>query len=327
MADEQEGCCGVQEDEIEALSSIYGDDFDIQDENDNSFEIRVCCEENDWWSLTLHVVMPQSYPENEPPIYEVFSECLRDVDLDRLDKELEEIWGEHKGDSVVYLWVERCREILCEVKTAAKQIEGDQKLAKQIHNDDELYEDLMQERSFTVEVEKDVIALEVETTNRKRGAKKEAILEIPEIVSGEPIIDRKSIFQAHVAQVLSEGQVKQVIVKLKENRKVARASHNIMAYRIEGSREGTFLQDNDDDGENEAGGRLMHLLRILDARNIVVVVSRWYGGILLGPDRFKHINNCARELIVNVGIFTKQVASGTHDSKGKKKGKGKSKKN
>lgn len=184
----------------------------------------------------------------------------------------------------------------------------------------------MQERSFTVEVEKDVIALEVETTNRKRGAKKEAILEIPEIVSGEPIIDRKSIFQAHVAQVLSEGQVKQVIGKLKENRKVARASHNIMAYRIEGSREGTFLQDNDDDGENEAGGRLMHLLRILDARNIVVVVSRWYGGILLGPDRFKHINNCARELIVNVGIFTKQVASGTHDSKGKKKGKGKSKK-
>ena len=134
MADKNEGCCGVKNDEIEALSSIYGDDFDIQDENDNSFEIRVCCEENDWWSLTLHVILPPSYPENEPPIYEVFSECLRDADLDRLDKELEEIWEEHKGDCVVYLWTERCREILCEVKTAAKQVEGDQKLAQQIHN-------------------------------------------------------------------------------------------------------------------------------------------------------------------------------------------------
>lgn len=25
-----------------------------------------------------------------------------------------------------------------------------------------------------------------------------------------------------------------------------------------------------------------------------MVVSRWYGGIQLGPDRFKHINNAAR---------------------------------
>jgi Uncharacterized protein family UPF0029 len=29
----------------------------------------------------------------------------------------------------------------------------------------------------------------------------------------------------------------------------------------------------------------------------VVVVARWYGGILLGPARFTHIENCAREAI------------------------------
>ncbi len=123
-----------------------------------------------------------------------------------------------------------------------------------------------------------------------------------EIISGEPIVDRKSTFQAHVACVTKEREVQLVMQKLRENRKIARASHNIMAYRIEGRQPGTFLQDNDDDGENEAGGRLMHLLQILDAKNVIVVVSRWYGGILLGPDRFKHYNNCAREVIVNTGF-------------------------
>ena len=39
------------------------------------------------------------------------------------------------------------------------------------------------------------------------------------------------------------------------------------------------------------------LLEILNVINVVVVVSRWYGGIQLGPDRFKHINNCARNAL------------------------------
>lgn len=56
-------------------------------------------------------------------------------------------------------------------------------------------------------------------------------------------------------------------------------------------------QDCDDDGESAAGSRLLHLLQIMDATNVVVVVSRWYGGILLGPSRFTHINNAARTLL------------------------------
>ncbi len=47
--------------------------------------------------------------------------------------------------------------------------------------------------------------------------------------------------------------------------------------------------------------RVCLLSQILDVRNVMVVVSRWYGGILLGPDRFKHINNCARNILVEEG--------------------------
>ena len=38
---------------------------------------------------------------------------------------------------------------------------------------------------------------------------------------------------------------------------------------------------------------------------MIVVVSRWYGGIQLGPDRFKHINNVARLLLLNSGLVSK----------------------
>jgi hypothetical protein len=34
----------------------------------------------------------------------------------------------------------------------------------------------------------------------------------------------------------------------------------------------------------------------------MVVVSRWYGGVLLHGDRFKHISNAAREAL-DVGGF------------------------
>ncbi|CAK9199987.1 unnamed protein product [Sphagnum troendelagicum] len=91
---------------------------------------------------------------------------------------------------------------------------------------------------------------------------------------------------------------------LLRNRKFAGATHNIMAYRIampEGSMQ--VLQDSDDDGENAAGGRLLHLLQIVDALNVVVVVSRWFGGVLLGPDRFKHINNAARSTLAAYGYI------------------------
>lgn len=46
------------------------------------------------------------------------------------------------------------------------------------------------------------------------------------------------------------------------------------------------MQDNDDDGEAAAGGRIAHLMQVMDVVNVLVVVSRWYGGVKLGPDRW-----------------------------------------
>ncbi|KAG7228739.1 hypothetical protein INR49_008517 [Caranx melampygus] len=111
----------------------------------------------------------------------------------------------------------------------------------------------------------------------------------------------ETVDQPEEVNLTAEEEVKMVLEHLYENKKIASATHNIYAYRIYCEDKHSFLQDCEDDGETAAGGRLLHLLQILDVRNVMVVVSRWYGGILLGPDRFKHINNCARNILVEEG--------------------------
>ncbi|RYH30823.1 YigZ family protein [archaeon] len=59
--------------------------------------------------------------------------------------------------------------------------------------------------------------------------------------------------------------------------------------------------DCDDDGETAAGSRLAEMIRLMKVDNVAVIVSRWFGGILLGPDRFKFICNSARDLLEEHG--------------------------
>ena len=63
----------------------------------------------------------------------------------------------------------------------------------------------------------------------------------PEILTGPILEDRKSVFQGHYAQVTDVGQVQVVLEKLKENRKIAHATHNMLAYRI---KKGSLLSPN-----------------------------------------------------------------------------------
>ncbi|KAF3317770.1 eIF2 kinase Gcn2p negative regulator [Orbilia oligospora] len=132
----------------------------------------------------------------------------------------------------------------------------------------------------------------------------------------------KSQFVGWCVRVTSAETAKQHIAELiSTDRKVARATHNITAFRIRTS-EGIIYQDNDDDGETAAGSRLGHLLDMIDVWNVLVIVSRWYGGIKLGPDRFRIINQVAREALV-LGEFIDEhgnTKGDTGDSgKGKKK--------
>ncbi|ETN42449.1 uncharacterized protein HMPREF1541_01604 [Cyphellophora europaea CBS 101466] len=115
----------------------------------------------------------------------------------------------------------------------------------------------------------------------------------------------KSVFVARACQVSSMTDVTNAVSHLiSSNKKVAGATHNIKAWRFKNESAAT-TQDYDDDGESAAGGRMLHLMQLMDVWNVLVVVTRWYGGVKLGPDRFRVINNVAREALL-IGGYVKE---------------------
>lgn len=95
-------------------------------------------------------------------------------------------------------------------------------------------------------------------------------------VNGE-IVEKKSKFIANIFPIESEEQA---FKKLEEIRKFHRdARHNVFVYRIANGNERAS-----DDGEpsGTAGVPILDILRGMKLQNVLVVVTRYFGGILLG---------------------------------------------
>jgi hypothetical protein len=128
----------------------------------------------------------------------------------------------------------------------------------------------------------------------------------PDWVLSDVVTEKKSVFVGRAAHATSLEQAQGYLDHLlATDKKVAAATHNISAWRIrqqkpangKGESAEMIVQDCDDDGETAAGGRLLHLMQLMDVWDVIVVVSRWYGGILLGPDRFRIINAVGRDAV------------------------------
>ncbi|KAK6529265.1 hypothetical protein TWF281_008444 [Arthrobotrys megalospora] len=108
------------------------------------------------------------------------------------------------------------------------------------------------------------------------------------------IEDRASTFIAYFSPTAPQRQ-------LQSHPDLVSASHRILAWRKTSSQKTltgfpAYNTGSDDDGENYAGKRL---LKVLDDYKVEgsIVVARWYGGQLLGPVRFQHIESAAKEAI------------------------------
>ena len=106
------------------------------------------------------------------------------------------------------------------------------------------------------------------------------------------ICDKGSRFVAHAATgVKSRADVDDVLRCIVQSDKaIAGATHPaIMAFRV-----GAPLKEGcDDDGEKWGGGKVLAVLRRRGALNAMAVVTRWYGGRMLGPARFTYISTAA----------------------------------
>ena len=94
------------------------------------------------------------------------------------------------------------------------------------------------------------------------------------------IIEKKSKFIANVFCVENEEQAN---IKIKEiKRKHFDARHNCFAFRV--MEDEKIIERFSDDGEpsGTAGAPMLNILQKNNLCNILVVVTRYFGGILLG---------------------------------------------
>lgn len=280
-------------DEIISINSIYGDDtLTLISRNPSICTLRV----PSLPSVVLRIKIPNAYP-NEAP-FVAGTETIGGnapkgtgtTFVGLAQTTLSRVWA--PGVPCIFDLIE---ELGAEIE-ASKNNELNEAIAR--HNDPEIQSDDKGKEGWP---EREDASMDILDT------------EPPWIVT-TPITEKKSIFIGRAAAVTSPAQARQFLRHLlTTDKKVSKATHNITAWRIRGGNE-TSYQDYDDDGETAAGGRILHLMQLMDVWNVMVVVTRWYGGILLGPDRFRIINQVAREAIVS-GKFV-QATDGV-----KKKGK------
>ena len=97
---------------------------------------------------------------------------------------------------------------------------------------------------------------------------------------GEIHSEAGSSFQGHCVKIKDQTQVIPTMHMLFSNHAVAKATHNIYAYRFKN--ESCIIEKSCDVGEYGAGKRVLELMRELNITNQMVIVTRWYGGQHMG---------------------------------------------
>ncbi|KAH6705073.1 hypothetical protein EV126DRAFT_335990 [Verticillium dahliae] len=109
---------------------------------------------------------------------------------------------------------------------------------------------------------------------------------------------RGSSFIAHSTPFTASDVAKSVIGAFIDSQPILKtASHNFWGYRIQRPETFTSFEGADDDGETGGGQFILRLLREADTVDRLVVVSRWFGGVMLGPDRWGLIRRCVNEAL------------------------------
>ncbi len=102
---------------------------------------------------------------------------------------------------------------------------------------------------------------------------------IKENVTAE-LVEKKSKFIANIYYVQTKEEAEEKIREIKK--KYFDARHNCSSYRV--MENGTILEKSSDDGEpsGTAGAPMLNILQKNNLCNILVIVTRYFGGILLG---------------------------------------------
>ncbi|KAE8446043.1 hypothetical protein EG329_012551 [Mollisiaceae sp. DMI_Dod_QoI] len=271
--------------EIEAINSIYGDNSLVGTSEDNVYILQI--PERD---ASLRIEFPPTYPTIPPAILgsQSSGEKTRKGEAAHVVTVFRDVLGRlfRPGEVCLFDVIEEVSNTLAETSESLVD-----------HNQQNT------ESTFDAEPEDE---------GQRPGD--QALYNPPPWTLSDVVVELKSVFIARCAPVSSPDEAKRYLQHLLDSdKKVRSATHNITAWRIKGEN-GVTYQDCDDDGETAAGGRVLHLMQLMDLWNVMVVVTRWYGGHQLGPKRFSIINTVARDAFVKGGLVKEESST-------KKKGK------
>lgn len=96
------------------------------------------------------------------------------------------------------------------------------------------------------------------------------------------ITEKKSKFIANLVKINSKEEAELKIQEIKK--KYFDARHNCIAYRVIDNENEKVIERFSDDGEpsGTAGAPMLNILRTNNLANVLIVVTRYFGGILLG---------------------------------------------
>ncbi|OMH81143.1 Protein IMPACT-B [Zancudomyces culisetae] len=315
-----------QNDELLVLKAVYGEDsveeFESNLPRHNSSFVFYLKLSDIPVVAPIQFSYPTEYPSLKAPTYELldvveeypensdgstdksarkrafFRLTYSNVMLTEIKSIFTQTWEEeYRGEVVILAWVEKLHEYL-----SHKWGESYKELLSEAEIRDKPADENQKEKQEGNDI------IKAEQTNKLSTSTKDKVEtalcpyhdSCSQIFQGPVFEEKKSVFIGFLTKVHSETDVDCFRRRLLMDKKIAKATHNILAYRIK-NKNGFYLQDNDDDGETAAGKRLQMLLVNTGVENVAVIVSRWYGGVLLGPERFKLINNAARAVLESSG--------------------------
>ena len=106
------------------------------------------------------------------------------------------------------------------------------------------------------------------------------------------IVEKKSKFIANLFYIESQQEAEKIIKQIKK--KYYDARHNCIAYRV--IENDSVIEKSSDDGEpsGTAGAPMLNILQKNNLCNVLVVVTRYFGGILLGTGGLvRAYSNCS----------------------------------
>ena len=109
--------------------------------------------------------------------------------------------------------------------------------------------------------------------------------------------EKRSIFLGHALRTDTEEEAQAFVKRLKKQ--YADATHNVFAYLMRGEAIARYSDDGEPQGT--AGMPVLDVIRKSGVRNVTVVVTRYFGGTLLGAGGLVRAYSHAASLAIEAG--------------------------